>query len=79
MKLHWKEVASAVLLGLVMPGVILAIAASREEPETVIEIQTEVPTHMVTIPEETTAPLMSIRLFWISTKKITNICTVIFI
>ena len=72
MKVHWKEVASAVLLGLAMPGIILAIAASRKEPETVIEIQTEVPTQTVTIPEETTAPTEPVRVPVLSGNRVTE-------
>ena len=40
MKLHWKEVMIAVLFGLALPGVILAIGAAVVPPETVIEVET---------------------------------------
>ena len=56
MKFVWKEFAIAALFGLVMPGVILGIAASAQRPETVIEIVTEAPTEAPTILEETTPP-----------------------
>ena len=41
MRLHWKEWAIAALLGLAMPGVILAVATTLGVPETVIELGTE--------------------------------------
>ena len=47
MRLHWKEWAIAALLGLAMPGVILAVATTLGVPETVIELGTEA------APEET--------------------------
>ena len=50
MKFVWKEIAIAALFGLVMPGVILGIAASVEEPEQVIEVYTETATQEPTEP-----------------------------
>lgn len=38
MKLIWKEIALAVLMGLVMPGAVLGIAASMEPRQTVLEL-----------------------------------------
>lgn len=40
MKLHWKEWAIAGLLGLAMPGIILAVATTVAEPENRIEPET---------------------------------------
>ena len=44
MKLIWKEVLLAALMGLVLPGAVLGIAASTDVPDTVIEITTAAPT-----------------------------------
>ena len=52
MKLIWKEMILAALMGLVMPGAVLGLAASVDMPETVIEITTGVPTE-VAAEEET--------------------------
>ena len=41
MRLHWTEWAIAALLGLAMPGLILALATTLGVPETVIELGTE--------------------------------------
>ena len=48
MKKIWKEMALAALMGLVMPGVVLGIAASTQPPETVIEITTLPSTEQIT-------------------------------
>ena len=53
MKMIWKEIILAAAMGLVMPGAVLGIAASMEEPETVIEITTSAPT---AAPEPITEP-----------------------
>ena len=63
MKFSWKEFALAAVFGLVMPGVILGIAASAERPETVIEIQTEVSTEAPAAVEETNpAPAVTVPI-----------------
>ena len=63
MKFAWKEIALAAVFGLVMPGVILGIAATAERPETVIEIQTELSTEAPGAVEETTpAPAVTVPI-----------------
>ena len=44
MKLIWKEMLLAALMGLVMPAAVLGIAASTNTPDTVLEITTGIPT-----------------------------------
>ena len=63
MKFAWKEFALAAVFGLVMPGIILGIAASAERPETVVEIQAEISTEAPTAVEETTlAPAVTVPI-----------------
>ena len=63
MKFAWKEIAMAAVFGLVMPGIILGIAATAERPETVIEIQTELSTEAPGAVEETTpAPAVTVPI-----------------
>ena len=53
MKDAWKEIAAAALLGLALPGLILAVATASQPPETVIVLETS-PTAVVTDPTEST-------------------------
>ena len=62
MKMLWKELTLAILMGIVMPGVLLGVATSREPPrletsistdtilETLAEAQTEPTTPTVVVP-----------------------------
>ena len=50
MKFVWKEIAIAALFGLAMPGIVLGIAASVDQPETVIAIHSAPPTEEITEP-----------------------------
>ncbi|MBQ8238220.1 MAG: stage II sporulation protein D [Oscillospiraceae bacterium] len=52
MKLIWKEMLLAAMMGLVLPGAMLGIAATVETPETIIEITTGVPTEATQAPIE---------------------------
>ena len=56
MKRIWKEVLTAAVMGLVMPGAALAIAASADRPGTVIEITTLAPTDAGAAETEGTQP-----------------------
>ena len=51
MKSYWKETAIAVLFGLAMPGIVLAIATSVAEPETLSLVET-VPSEEAAAPTE---------------------------
>lgn len=60
MKQIWKEILLAAVMGLVLPGAVMGIAASTDMPETVIEITTAVPT-VATEPEkiQTMIPILN--------------------
>ena len=61
MKFVWKEIALAAVFGLVMPGIMLAIAATVDRPETVVEISTVAAVEVPTAPEET-VPAVSVTV-----------------
>ena len=56
MKFVWKEIAIAVLFGLALPGILLAITASVEQPEVIVELGTGAAEETAPTVEETTAP-----------------------
>ena len=60
MKFVWKEIAIAALFGLVMPGILLGIAASVDQPETVIEVHTVAPTQESTEPPTEPTPALTV-------------------
>ena len=62
MNSHWKEGAIAVLLGLALPGIMLAVATTMAEPETVIELETLAMVESVSQTEETQAPVLTVPI-----------------
>ena len=72
MKDAWKEIAIAALLGLAMPGIILAVATASQPPETVIVLETS-STEAATEPtESTTVPTPEVMVPILTGSRVTQ-------